>query len=376
MAQTIYTSARNVDVRNCEPQPLIKSNYLAEFRTKLEQAKARQNLGVKDDIIWGNITGDLTLQEDLIECIRQALEYEDGLPVQQKISQIKSELDNLEDTISSNILFTVTTYLNQYDLEGMKDSVEGFKEDIKNFNATIEGFKQGYIDIKYNSERSNEFVAPNTIGGITKGTKVESLRNKKYDEILDMLLFPITVRDLIYPTFTVSGYQSYVKAGDTVQFKLTYTKNDAGEQHTFKLNDSEITSPYELSINETTTFNFICEYSEGNYIKDSNGEDTDKKVSAGILPKSVTITVQKPIHYGEVGNLIEDLQRNREYIIFSAKQPCIKVPSEYSINIFAEVAGNYLEVEYSGWDITEENGYTIYTQKTAYPENVNHKIEF
>jgi len=53
----VYTSARDVDVRDCAPQPLIRSNFLAEFRTEVDKAKVRRNLGIneKNDLFWGNI---------------------------------------------------------------------------------------------------------------------------------------------------------------------------------------------------------------------------------------------------------------------------------------------------------------------------------
>jgi hypothetical protein len=39
--------------------PLIKTKYLSEFRTELEKAKVRKNLGIADDasLLWGNIDG-------------------------------------------------------------------------------------------------------------------------------------------------------------------------------------------------------------------------------------------------------------------------------------------------------------------------------
>ena len=58
-----------MDVRTCAPQPLLRSNYFAEFRTEADKAKARRNLGINEenDLFWGNIQGFIELQKDLID---------------------------------------------------------------------------------------------------------------------------------------------------------------------------------------------------------------------------------------------------------------------------------------------------------------------
>jgi hypothetical protein len=44
-----------------EPIPLIRDKYLGEYRTALEKARVRENLGISDGVImkWGNISGTL-----------------------------------------------------------------------------------------------------------------------------------------------------------------------------------------------------------------------------------------------------------------------------------------------------------------------------
>lgn len=386
MAQTIYTSARNVDVRNCEPQPLIKSNYLAEFRTKLEQAKARQNLGVKDDIIWGNITGDLTLQEDLIECIRQALECEDGLSVQQKISQIKSELDNLEDTISSKILFTVTTRLNQYDLEGMEVSVEKFKKDIENFNATIEGFKQGYIDIKYNSELKSTTEVVNTVGGITSGTKVSDLEDKTFHQLFDMILFPKIDPKPISPTLTVN-VPRLVAIDSTVDVEIQYTKNNAGDLKYLNYNgetlienssDSTIKQTKTISVNDLTpiTVDVACEYNDGNPLLDNYGNVTDKKIVAGSLSKNIEIKVTYPWYINGVKYVTAIGSTERE-IEFTQQCPVIEFPKGSEYTLKADTGAGLGPIVEASWNKEEidKHGIKYIKLSREWPNPVRHNIE-
>lgn len=77
MIQPIYTSVSNADIVSCgkrgsiiksDPIPLLRDNYLGEYRTELEKAKVRKNLGILDSQVlkWGNISGYIEKQEDLV----------------------------------------------------------------------------------------------------------------------------------------------------------------------------------------------------------------------------------------------------------------------------------------------------------------------
>jgi hypothetical protein len=68
MIHPVYTQTSSVNltsnanayvVMSSDQTPLIKTKYLSEFRTELEKAKVRKNLGIADDssLLWGNIDG-------------------------------------------------------------------------------------------------------------------------------------------------------------------------------------------------------------------------------------------------------------------------------------------------------------------------------
>ena len=67
MIQSIYTSVTNANViqnkkGQCiksEPIPLLKDKYLGEYRSDVEKAKVRRNLGIPDEnsMRWGNVEG-------------------------------------------------------------------------------------------------------------------------------------------------------------------------------------------------------------------------------------------------------------------------------------------------------------------------------
>ena len=74
----------------------MKSNYLGEFRTQLEKAKARRNLGIGDEytLTWGNITGHIEDNHDLTQFIENQWKYEYVSPyIQQEIHNVKQALD-------------------------------------------------------------------------------------------------------------------------------------------------------------------------------------------------------------------------------------------------------------------------------------------
>jgi hypothetical protein len=52
-----------------------------------------------------------------------------------------------------------------------------------------------------------------TTSSVISGTTVESLKNKTFGEILDTLIFPTVVRDLVYPQCYYSGLTSLVEVG-------------------------------------------------------------------------------------------------------------------------------------------------------------------
>ena len=105
MIQSIYAAVSNGNQVHCgkripkyqaQPIPLMKSNYLGEFRTQLEKAKARRNLGIGDEytLAWGNITGHIEDNQDLTQFIENQWKYEYVSPyIQQEIKNVKQALD-------------------------------------------------------------------------------------------------------------------------------------------------------------------------------------------------------------------------------------------------------------------------------------------
>jgi hypothetical protein len=56
---------------------LLRTNYLSEFRTEIEKAQARKNLGIPDEMQmkWGGMSGYVEEQRDLIEYMEMKWRY-------------------------------------------------------------------------------------------------------------------------------------------------------------------------------------------------------------------------------------------------------------------------------------------------------------
>jgi hypothetical protein len=69
MLNHTYTSVKNANLVDCgrkqhipsQPTPLLKENFLGEFRTELDKKKVLAALGIATELSleWGNIKGDI-----------------------------------------------------------------------------------------------------------------------------------------------------------------------------------------------------------------------------------------------------------------------------------------------------------------------------
>lgn len=377
MAQTIYTSARNVDVRNCEPQPLIKSNYLAEFRTKLEQAKARQNLGVKDDIIWGNITGDVESNIDIINYIAKALQYDEKLSVQQKIAKLQEDLNSIDTQSIQDILDRINN------IQGSGLSIENLYQFCEEVNDVI---IESNLELKYNSELKSTTEVVNTVGGITSGTKVSDLEDKTFHQLFDMILFPKIDPKPISPTLTVN-VPRLVAIDSTVDVEIQYTKNNAGDLKYLNYNgetlienssDSTIKQTKTISVNDLTpiTVDVTCEYNDGNPLLDNYGNVTDKKIVAGLLNKEIKIEVTYP-WYINGREYVTAIGSTEKGIEFTQQSPVIEFPKGSEYTLKADIGAGLNDIVEASWNKEEidKHGIKYIKLSREWPNPVRHNIE-
>lgn len=525
MIQSIYTSVSNADIVpcgkkgkpiKCEPIPLLRNNYLGEYRTELERAKVRKNLGIADEqsLLWGNISGTIELQKDLVQYIEQkwtytsdvaegintvkdALDYAlysiskyesnteaieelkvDISNIRTSISVLKEDLqreidtnrkgiDNLSEEIvkineaivelnnaienidvDKNILNWIKNNLqNSKTVEIKEDNTievilskqdtnaihlieqelppveEGGEPStitlpgiyVKDLEPQLEEAQKSIGEVQKAQEETNEKVSTNsesitniqtsletiatyqtelpddTTSTVIEGTTVEKLKGKPFNEIIDTLLFPTVVRDLVYPQLYYSFTSQIVEVGTALLTPtLTFIKNDAGEEtdrrETITYNSSPVESDTYNSIG-TYTHSGTVSYAAGEYLINNKGEVTDKRVEAGSISATAQVVATYPWYSGNTDGVIKQalvpFGQSSGTITFSLSgKAIIKLPgSNTQLNSFTVDGGlGYLNVDLSGWETSTEqiNGfpYKVWTKKDTYSSALPHQINF
>lgn len=520
MIQSIYTSVSNADIVpcgkkgkpiKCEPIPLLRNNYLGEYRTELEKAKVRKNLGIADEqsLLWGNISGTIELQKDLVQYIEQkwtytsdvaegintvkdALDYAlyfiskyksnteaieelkvDISNIRTSISVLKEDLQREIDTnrkginnlseeivkineaivelnnaienidVDKNILNWIKNSLQnsktielkennslevilstQEDnaihlieqeigeetssiilpgiyvknlepaLEETKKEVQKTQEAQQETNTKVEANTESITNIQTNLETIATYqteLPDDTTSTVIEGTTVEKLKGKPFNEIIDTLLFPTVVRDLVYPQLYYSFTSQIVEVGTALLTPtLTFIKNDAGEetdrQETITYNSSPVESDTYNSIG-TYTHSGTVSYAAGEYLINNKGEVTDKRVEAGSISATAQVVATYPWYSGNTDSVIKQalvpFGQSSGTITFSLSgKAIIKLPgSNTQLNSFTVDGGlGYLNVDLSGWETSTEwiNGFTykVWTKKDTYSSALPHQINF
>ena len=512
MIQSIYAAVSNGNNVHCgkripkyqaQPIPLMKSNYLGEFRTQLEKAKARRNLGIGDEytLSWGNITGHIEDNTDLIKFIENQWKYEYVSPyIQQEIKNVKQALDyalyyvstyeandqavqnlskqfdvltqhvddiqqqlqqdinsnsqsieqieqnidqinqyisdinkalqtinvdkNIHDWVEQNLGQSKTIYfkdiiethtetnsetgeetiveevvlqvievkISQSERNALivKDDglyVEDFSQDINNIKQHQEQVDESLVDLKYNTK-----LPDSTTSTTHKGITVQQLKNKSMSKILDEVLFPAEVRDLVMPTISYSDIEELVEINTPVYFpNIEYLAGDAGETisqtNILTFRGLEYTEDYYSNVG-TYVFTGTVQYSDGEYLKNNREEVTDIRVTSVEVSTTKNVKVTYPWFAGSTEDgvqkqILVPVNEVSGYIDISlSKHAIIKIPGAKStLNSFRVDSGlGYLDVDISGWEQTQEYinevPYKVWTKKDEYVAILPHKINF
>ena len=512
MIQSIYAAVSNGNNVHCgkripkyqaQPIPLMKSNYLGEFRTQLEKAKARRNLGIGDEytLSWGNITGHIEDNADLIKFIEDQWKYEYVSPyIQQEIKNVKQALDyalyyvstyeandqavqslsrqfdvltqhvddiqqqlqqdinnnsqsieqieqsinqinqsisdindalqninvdkNIHDWVEQNLRQSKTIYfkdivethtevnpetseettveevvlqvievkISQSERNALivKDDglyVEDFSQDIDDIKQHQEQVDKSLVNLKYNTDLPNETTSP-----VHEGITVKQLKNKSMSKILDEVLFPAEVRDLVMPTISYSDIEELVEINTPVYFpNIEYLAGDAGETisqtNILTFRGLEYIEDYYSNVG-TYIFTGTIQYSNGEYLKNNREEITDIRVESGEISTTKNVKVTYPWFAGSTEDgvqkqILVPINESSGYIDISlSKHAVIKIPGAKStLNSFRVDSGlGYLDVDISGWEQTQEyiNGvpYKVWTKKDEYVAILPHKVNF
>ena len=442
--QTIYTQVDNAKLEPCKKGkpvppiqiPLLRNNYLGEYRTQAEKDKVLKNLGIlgvtnkytyPSDSEVDNYKDIQSIQQALDYCIRLIQSYEEsdlGIKALEKdIKTLKDNITTLQESITQNT-DNITTINDS--ITAINKSIAEFDQKLQDLNVddkitkrinqhlenskTIE-LTDDTLEVKVSKEENNQITikddglytsagtytsgttgsSPYTVGGIIQGTTAESLNGKSISDIIDLMLFPTYVRDLVYPTLNFSYVSNIVEVGGTViKPTLIFTQNDAGaktnETSILTYEGSTYTSSVYLSIG-TYTYKGSVSYEAGEYLIDNKGETTNKRVEAGTIETITSTVATYPWYAGNTSSVSKQVlvafnQDSGVRTISLSGTAVIKLPGSKSTLTSFKVDGGlgYLDVNLTGWtESTEQiNGFTykVWTKNDSYASVLPHQIQF
>jgi len=265
--------------------------------------------------------------------------------------------------------------------------VEDFSQDINDLKEHQGQVDESLVDLKYNTDLPDSTTSP-----VHEGVTVEQLKNKSMSEILDEVLFPAEVRELVEPVISYSDIATLVEINNPIAYpEVEYLAGDAGDtiasSNTLTLGGDEYNGDYYNQIG-TYIFTAIVQYDAGEYLKNNRGETTDIRVEAGAISTTKSVKVTYPWFAGNVESGVTKQRlvpvgESSGVLDFSLnKHAIIKLPgANTTITSFRVDSGlGYLDVDMDGWNQTTEslNGvtYKVWTKTDSYAAILPHRINF
>ena len=192
MLNHTYTSVKNanlVDSGNIQHVsnsqfPLLKENFLGEFRTELEKKKVLANLGIITDLLleWEFIKGDVGKNEALIQELDSRTKY-------------VSLIDNVQKTLIEGIQYLETIIGGEKDAEDEQTSqIEELKTFVNNLSETLNTLKTHLEETTESVENDIESLQ-NIVDDLIKN--VENITNLiKVSDVDDNALVILTEEDI------------------------------------------------------------------------------------------------------------------------------------------------------------------------------------
>lgn len=178
MLNHTYTSVNNANLVDCgrkqhipsQPFPLIKDNYLGEFRTELDKKKVLANLGIATSLSleWEYIKGDIGRSEALIQELDSRTKY-------------ISEIDGFEKNIIQGIKYLEGVIKNTQSNENTQNSrIEKLESDSKSIIKDLSDLKiylTDTIDVDLNKIKSDLNTITEKVNNITDLIQVSTKEN-------------------------------------------------------------------------------------------------------------------------------------------------------------------------------------------------------
>lgn len=157
------------------------SNFLCEFRTEVDKARARFNLGIPDEynFNWGNIKGTVTDQQDLVNVLNQqkndyTAKYQDTLSrisgINDSINTINQSLLTIRNVIDNSNLSTL-----EQTIATLQSSFADYQQRLLNLTINVAQNSTDIADLARNGGGSGSSSLINTVNDLV--TRVQNLEN-------------------------------------------------------------------------------------------------------------------------------------------------------------------------------------------------------
>lgn len=185
---TVYTSPGERPKFNF----LLTENYLSEFRSEIDKARVRQNLGIPDNynLYWGNIKGNIRNQLDLISLLDKDL----GL------SQINTSISNLQQYVLNHEAY----------IKALGDVTE-----ISNLVTNV---RQNATDISNLTLKVNQLMNGSSGGGTSSypttdySQDINTLKTNMQTVLSDISILKINTQTALNQLANVSTLESRIAA--------------------------------------------------------------------------------------------------------------------------------------------------------------------
>lgn len=236
-------------------------------------------------------------------------------PVQNKvitseINRINRKMQSLEETVSGFEDNSEAIKANEKAIRETGERVSTLSDKVDELNEKVDNIKPSEgADVIYESSIEDKTLEmPSAVGGLGKGTTVESLEGKTFSQMFDDILFPTVNPTFSAPTASIAfkDYTSIKEVGSTAPMASNFTTGynagaitlngvkqnnrggaiDSASSFIYVNGDADNkVLPAKVSLG-STTYKYRAAYGEGAQPKDNKGNNYDAPLAAGYVDSS------------------------------------------------------------------------------------------
>lgn len=270
MLNHTYTSVKNANIVDCgrkqhipsQPLPLLRNNFLGEYRTELDKKKVLANLGIATDLSleWEYIKGDIGRNEALMaeldsrtkyisqidgfqKTVIEGLTYLEAIVGgEEEAEQVQNDRLQALETVSKELNTNLTelkTYLEEtieVNIETLTNSLNEITKKVENITELIQvSTKEGNALILINDEETPGLYVPDLSKEVTEATTNITNLQTNVQNILDTYVTKEELGGGDFDFVNQGEFDSYVESTDsqiaTINKELANTVKTGEDGH-------------------------------------------------------------------------------------------------------------------------------------------------